>query len=43
MGRRRKFHRLTLTSLAISEETSDVINKLKPRKETQDNFVRKFY
>jgi hypothetical protein len=41
MGRRRKFHRITLTSLAISEETLDTINRLKPRKETQDDFVRR--
>jgi molybdenum cofactor biosynthesis enzyme MoaA len=41
MGRRRKFNRITLTTINISVETADIISKLKNRRETQDDFVRR--
>ena len=41
MGRRRKLNKVTLTTINISVETADIISKLKYRRETQDNFVRR--
>ena len=41
MGRRRKFNRITLTTINISVETAEIISKLKNRRETQDDFVRR--
>jgi hypothetical protein len=41
MGRRRKFNRVTLTTIAISVETSDLVSKLKYRRETQDDFIKR--
>jgi hypothetical protein len=41
MGRRRKFNRVILTTINISVETAEIISKLKNRRETQDDFVRR--
>ena len=41
MGRRHKFNRITLTTINISVETADITSKLKNRRETQDDFVRR--
>jgi hypothetical protein len=41
LGRRRKFNRVILTTINISVETADIISKLKNRRETQDDFVRR--
>lgn len=41
MGRRRKLNKVTLTTIAISLETSDKVAKLKYRRETQDDFLKR--
>ena len=41
MGRRRKLHRFPLTSIAVSVETLDHIQKLKLRRETYDHLIRR--
>lgn len=41
MGRRRKINKVTLTTINISVETADTISKLKSRRETQDDFIRR--
>jgi hypothetical protein len=41
MGRRRKLNKVTLTTINISIESADTISKLKNRRETQDDFVRR--
>ncbi len=41
MGRRRKFNKVTLTTIAISVEASDLVSKLKYRRETQDDFIKR--
>jgi hypothetical protein len=41
MGRRRKANKVTLTTINISVESADTISKLKNRKETQDDFIRR--
>lgn len=41
MGRRRKFNKVTLTTIAISIEASDLVSKLKYRRETQDDFIKR--
>ena len=41
MGRRRKFNKVTLTTIAISVEASDLVAKLKYRRETQDDFIKR--
>ena len=41
MGRRRKFNKVTLTTIAISVEASDLVSKLKHRRETQDDFIKR--
>jgi hypothetical protein len=41
MGRRRKFNKVTLTTIAISIEASDLVAKLKYRRETQDDFIKR--
>jgi hypothetical protein len=41
MGRRRKFNKVTLTTIAISVEASDLVSKFKYRRETQDDFIKR--
>jgi hypothetical protein len=41
LGRRRKANKVTLTTINISVEIADTISKLKNRRETQDNFIRR--
>ena len=41
MGRRRKANKVTLTTINISVESADTISKLKNRRETQDDFIRR--
>ena len=41
MGRRRKANKVTLTTINISVESADTISKLKDRRETQDDFIRR--
>ncbi len=41
MGRRSKPNKVTLTTINISIETADTISKLKNRRETQDDFIRR--
>ena len=41
MDRRRKINKVTLTTINISVETADTISKLKSRRETQDDFIRR--
>ena len=41
MGRRRKFNKVTLTTIAISVEASDLVSMLKQRRETQDDFIKR--
>ena len=41
MGRRRKADKVTLTTMNISIETADTISRLKNRRETQYDFIRR--
>lgn len=42
MGRRRKANKVTLTTIInISVESADTISRLKNRRETQDDFIRR--
>ena len=41
MGRRRKFNRVTLTTINISVEAADLLMKLKCRRETQDDLIKR--
>lgn len=41
MGRRRKANKVTLTTINISIESADTISRLKSRRETQDDFIRR--
>ena len=41
MGRRRKLNKVILTTINISVESADTISKLKNRRETQDDFIRR--
>ncbi len=41
MGRRRKANKVTLTTINISVESADTISRLKNRRETQDDFIRR--
>jgi hypothetical protein len=41
MGRICKFNKVTLTTIAISVEASDLVSKLKYRRETQDDFIKR--
>jgi len=41
MGRRRKLNKVTLTTINISLETADKLMKLKYRRETQDDLVKR--
>jgi hypothetical protein len=43
MGRRRKPNKVTLTTMAISVETAETISKLKLRRETQDDFIKRMF
>lgn len=43
MGRRRKPNKVTLTTMAISVETAETISKLKLRRETQDDFIKRIF
>ena len=41
MGRRRKANKVILTTINISVESADTISRLKNRRETQDDFIRR--
>jgi molybdenum cofactor biosynthesis enzyme MoaA len=41
MGRRRKINKVTLTTINISVESSDKLMKLKYKRETQDDLVKR--
>ena len=41
MGRRRKFNKVTLTTINISVESSEKLMQLKYRRETQDDLVKR--
>jgi hypothetical protein len=41
MGQRRKVNKVTLTTINISVESADTISRLKNRRETQDDFIRR--
>ena len=41
MGRRRKPDKVPMTSIAISEDTSEIISKLKLRRETYDDLIKR--
>ena len=41
MGRRRKFNKVTLTTINISVESSEKLIQLKYRRETQDDLVKR--
>jgi hypothetical protein len=43
MGRRRKANKVTLTTINISLESADTISRLKNRRETQDDFIRRLW
>jgi molybdenum cofactor biosynthesis enzyme MoaA len=41
MGRKRKINKVTLTTINISVESSDKLMKLKYKRETQDDLVKR--
>ena len=41
MGRRRKAKKVILTTINISVESADTISKLKNKRETRDDFIRR--
>jgi molybdenum cofactor biosynthesis enzyme MoaA len=41
LGRRRKFNKVTLTTINISVESSEKLMQLKYRRETQDDLVKR--